>query len=207
MARSASVIGLKKGLNADQATRAVQARPRALPEGEGLDPGRRGAGLGLEQGRCSRRSSPTCAGSTTRWPSSSSTTAERRLMAAPTEQDLADAAARLGEDLLAAAGRPARAESSTGGLIGHAITMIPGASRYYAGRRDLPTRTSPRRSSSACRRICSAQHGAVSAEVAAAMADGVRAPLRHRAGARGDRHRRTRGRWVDASRSASTSSA
>ena len=95
-------------------------------------------------------------------------------MAAPTEQDLADAAARLGEDLLAAAWTVCTAESSTAGLIGHAITMVPGASRYYLGgviaysntaktvELDVPAETL-------------AEHGAVSAEVAAAMAEGARA--------------------------------
>ena len=65
------------------------------------------------------------------------------------------------------------AESCTGGLIGHRLTEVPGSSRYvervvvsYSNRaktelRDVPARLIQR-------------HGAVSAEVAAAMARGVR---------------------------------
>ena len=51
----------------------------------------------------------------------------------PSDAELADAARRLGEALRAAGWRLATAESSTGGLIGHSITMIPGSSDYYPG--------------------------------------------------------------------------
>ena len=54
-------------------------------------------------------------------------------MSGPAETDLESAAARLGEDLLAGEWTLVTAESSTAGLIGHAITMVPGASRYYLG--------------------------------------------------------------------------
>lgn len=94
-------------------------------------------------------------------------------MITPTEEKLAGAARRLGDVLRARSWRLATAESSTGGLIGHAITMVPGASDYYPGgvisysngakevELDVPTELL-------------AEHGAVSAEVADAMADGVR---------------------------------
>ena len=52
---------------------------------------------------------------------------------APDEADLESSAARLGERLRELGWRMATAESSTGGLIGHAITMVPGASDYYVG--------------------------------------------------------------------------
>ena len=93
---------------------------------------------------------------------------------APSEAELALAGARLGEALLARGWRLATAESSTGGLIGHVITLAPGASRYYEGgvisysnlakevELDVP-------------HALIEEHGAVSAEVARAMADGVRA--------------------------------
>jgi PncC family amidohydrolase len=68
------------------------------------------------------------------------------------------------------------AESCTGGLVGHAVTAIPGSSAYYrggvisyadelkAGLLDVPTDLLRR-------------HGAVSAQVAIAMAEGARARL------------------------------
>jgi PncC family amidohydrolase len=94
-------------------------------------------------------------------------------MGPPTETQLAEAANRLGEDLLAAEWTLCTAESSTAGLIGHAITMVPGASRYYLGgviaysnlAKELELRVAP---------LLLAEHGAVSAEVAEAMAEGVR---------------------------------
>ena len=94
-------------------------------------------------------------------------------MAAPTEQDLADAATRLGEDLLAADWTLCTAESSTAGLIGHAITMIPGASRYYLGGVIAYSNMAKTRELGVGEDLL-VTHGAVSAEVAAAMAEGVR---------------------------------
>jgi PncC family amidohydrolase len=70
----------------------------------------------------------------------------------------------------------ATAESCTGGLVGHAITAVGGASSYYLGgvvsyadavKTDL-LGVSPETLE---------RHGAVSAQVALAMADGVRARL------------------------------
>jgi PncC family amidohydrolase len=91
----------------------------------------------------------------------------------PTPAELDALAVRVGVTLRERGWWLATAESSTGGLIGHAITSIPGASAYYVGgvicysnrakelQLDVPAellRTS----------------GAVSAEVAVAMAEGVR---------------------------------
>lgn len=91
----------------------------------------------------------------------------------PSEQELADAARRLGEALREAGWRVATAESSTGGLIGHAITMIPGSSDYYPGgvisysnrAKEVELGVPP---------SVIEEHGAVSGEVAAAMAQGAR---------------------------------
>jgi PncC family amidohydrolase len=54
-------------------------------------------------------------------------------MSPPNDTELARVAAQLGGALRAHGWRMATAESSTGGLIGHAITMNAGASDYYAG--------------------------------------------------------------------------
>jgi PncC family amidohydrolase len=70
----------------------------------------------------------------------------------------------------------ATAESCTGGLVGHAITSVPGSSAYYIGgvisyadrlkvqMLGVPAATIER-------------HGAVSAQVAVAMAEGLREEL------------------------------
>jgi nicotinamide-nucleotide amidase len=94
-------------------------------------------------------------------------------MSGPSETDLESAAERLGEELLGAEWTLATAESSTAGLIGHAITMVPGASRYYLGgviaysnlAKELELRVPGELITT---------HGAVSEEVAHAMAVGVR---------------------------------
>jgi PncC family amidohydrolase len=92
---------------------------------------------------------------------------------APTEQDLEAAARRLGEVLVAHDWRLATAESSTGGLIGHAITMVPGSSRYYAGG-VISYSDWAKHVQLGVSRELTAEHGAVSGPVAAAMAEGVR---------------------------------
>ncbi|HEX6128257.1 MAG TPA: CinA family protein, partial [Candidatus Limnocylindria bacterium] len=55
------------------------------------------------------------------------------MLSTPTEAELELAGARLGDLLLEQGWKLATAESSTGGLIGHVITLVPGASRYYVG--------------------------------------------------------------------------
>lgn len=94
-------------------------------------------------------------------------------MPPPTERELAEAAARLGGDLLAADWTLSSAESSTAGLIGHVVTMIPGASRYYVGGVIAYSNLAKARELGVPEETL-ATHGAVSAEVAAAMAEGVR---------------------------------
>ncbi|MEO8251845.1 MAG: CinA family protein [Chloroflexota bacterium] len=93
-------------------------------------------------------------------------------MSPPSDADLADAGARLGVALRARDWHLATAESSTGGLIGHAITMTPGASDYYAGgvicysnrAKEVGLGVPPE---------LIVEHGAVSPEVAAALAVGA----------------------------------
>lgn len=94
-------------------------------------------------------------------------------MGAPTEADLEAAATVLGEALLAGERSLVTAESSTAGLIGHAITMIPGASRYYLGGVIAYSNLAKEAELGVAGELLTA-HGAVSAEVAEAMAEGVR---------------------------------
>lgn len=94
-------------------------------------------------------------------------------MPAPDELDLAAAARRLGELLRAAGWRLATAESSTGGLIGHAITMIPGSSAYYPGG-VISYSNQAKEFELHVPHEMLLEHGSVSAEVAVAMAEGAR---------------------------------
>jgi PncC family amidohydrolase len=91
----------------------------------------------------------------------------------PTEAELADAARQLGEALRAAGWRLATAESSTGGLIGHSITMIPGSSDYYPGG-VISYSNRAKEVELGVPAALMAEHGAVSEPVAIAMAEGVR---------------------------------
>jgi len=90
----------------------------------------------------------------------------------PSESDLVSAAAVLGVALRARDWRLATAESSTGGLIGHVITATPGASDYYAGGVICYSDRAKEVGLGVPRELIEA-HGAVSGEVAAAMATGA----------------------------------
>lgn len=90
--------------------------------------------------------------------------------------DLASLATRLQAIALERGLTIGTAESCTGGLIGHALTSIPGSSDYYRGgvisysnelKRDLLGVSADELE----------RHGAVSEEVARAMAQGARARL------------------------------
>jgi PncC family amidohydrolase len=94
-------------------------------------------------------------------------------MTAPTEHDLAAASATLGGALIAEAWTLCSAESSTAGLIGHVVTMIPGASRYYLGGVIAYSNLAKELELGVPEELLEA-HGAVSAGVAEAMAEGVR---------------------------------
>lgn len=68
------------------------------------------------------------------------------------------------------------AESCTGGLVGHLLTEVPGASDYYAGGVVAYSDEMKRRALGVPGEVL-ARHGAVSAQVAVAMADGARGAL------------------------------
>jgi len=93
-------------------------------------------------------------------------------MSPPSETELASAGAALGVALRTRAWRMATAESSTGGLIGHAITMTPGASDYYAGGVICYSNLAKEIGLGVPHEMIHA-HGAVSEEVAAALAVGA----------------------------------
>ena len=98
-------------------------------------------------------------------------------MEPPSDEDLLALSRRVADSCRAIGLHIGTAESCTGGLIGHVITEIPGSSDYFAGAlvtygneiktalADVPAEVL-------------AAHGAVSAQVAKAMADGARARLR-----------------------------
>lgn len=93
----------------------------------------------------------------------------------PSDQDLERAARRLGRALVRRGWQMASAESCTGGLVGHVITGIPKASDHYLG-------GVISYSNLLKEQLLGVDHdlleraGAVSPEVAEAMADGL---LRH----------------------------
>jgi PncC family amidohydrolase len=93
-------------------------------------------------------------------------------MKAPIDEELEPIARRLGDRLRELHWRVTTAESSTGGLIGHAITMIPGSSDYYVGGVISYTNLAKEKELGVDPAVIAAR-GAVSREVAAAMAEGA----------------------------------
>ncbi|MFN2483381.1 MAG: CinA family protein [Candidatus Limnocylindria bacterium] len=92
--------------------------------------------------------------------------------APPTDLDLVRAAQRLGDVLRRRGVRLATAESATGGLIGHLVTQIVGASDYYVGGVVAYADDVKRSLLDVPADLIDAR-GAVSAEVAEAMASGA----------------------------------
>lgn len=90
----------------------------------------------------------------------------------PSDAELARVAARLGELLRERDWWLATAESSTGGLIGHAITTTAGASDYYAGGVICYSNRAKEALLGVPHDLIEAK-GAVSGEVAAALAAGA----------------------------------
>jgi PncC family amidohydrolase len=93
-------------------------------------------------------------------------------MSPPSDAELARVAAQLGDALRARDWRLATAESSTGGLIGHAITMTPGATDYYVGGVICYSNLAKELALGVPHELIES-HGAVSEEVAAALAVGA----------------------------------
>jgi len=89
---------------------------------------------------------------------------------------LVDLAARLGARCAALGLTVATAESCTGGLVAHLITEVPGSSAYLRGG-IVAYADDVKRSALGVPREVLAAHGAVSAQVALAMAEGVRRVL------------------------------
>jgi PncC family amidohydrolase len=87
--------------------------------------------------------------------------------------DLGALAIRLGEACVARGARVATVESCTGGLVGHLITEVPGSSGYFVGG-FVTYLDDLKRASVGVPHDVLAAHGAVSAQVAMAMASGGR---------------------------------
>ena len=92
---------------------------------------------------------------------------------APTDEELLDLAERVGATCRAAGRTLATAESCTGGLVAHLITEVPGSSTYFLG--GLVTYADDVKTALADVPLAVLEaHGAVSAQVAVAMAEGAR---------------------------------
>jgi nicotinamide-nucleotide amidase len=87
--------------------------------------------------------------------------------------ELTALAGRVQEAALAAGWSVATAESCTGGLIGHLLTEVPGSSRYFLGG-VVSYADALKADILGVPRSSLEQHGAVSAQVAGAMARGAR---------------------------------
>ena len=87
--------------------------------------------------------------------------------------ELADLAVRLGARCTDLGLRVATVESCTGGLVGHLITEVPGSSAYFVGGFVTYSDDLKRQAAGVPDEVLAA-HGAVSAQVAVAMATGGR---------------------------------
>jgi nicotinamide-nucleotide amidase len=94
----------------------------------------------------------------------------------PAEDDLVAVATRLQAACLASDWTVAVAESCTGGLVSHAITLVPGSSGYFHGAVVSYSNEVKEAVLDVAAEVLD-RHGAVSAQVAAAMATGARARL------------------------------
>lgn len=97
-------------------------------------------------------------------------------MPAPTDDELLDLARRVAAVCRERSVRLGAAESCTGGLVGHVMTEVPGSSDYFAGALVTYANDVKMELADVPRSVLAA-HGAVSAQVARAMADGARRRL------------------------------
>lgn len=97
----------------------------------------------------------------------------RRLGAAIAAEGESSPAEVVGERLIAQKATLAVAESCTGGLLGAALTAVPGASRWFAGGAIVYANALKQSMAGVDPSLISA-HGAVSEEVARALAEGIR---------------------------------
>ncbi|CAN5664243.1 hypothetical protein BH20CHL7_BH20CHL7_17140 [soil metagenome] len=94
----------------------------------------------------------------------------------PTDDELLDLAQRVGAACRVRGMTLATAESCTAGLVSHLVTEVPGSSDYYLG--GLVTYADRvKEALAAVPKSTLDAHGAVSAQVAVAMANGVRASV------------------------------
>jgi PncC family amidohydrolase len=94
----------------------------------------------------------------------------------PNDDELVELARRVGNELRARGLRVATAESCTGGLVAHLITEVAGSSDYFVGALVTYANDVKIALADVPPEILDA-HGAVSAQVARAMAEGTRARL------------------------------
>ena len=94
----------------------------------------------------------------------------------PTDEELVALARRLGDALRERQWHVATAESCTGGLVAHLITEVPGSSDYFTGALVTYGNDAKVALADVPSEMLTA-HGAVSAQVARAMADGTRLRL------------------------------
>lgn len=99
--------------------------------------------------------------------------AQDHLLIEPDASSLQDLASRLGHLAISLGVTIATAESCTGGLVGHWITSVPGCSAYYLGGVVSYADVTKTRLMGVPPEAIE-RHGAVSAQVAVAMAEGVR---------------------------------
>jgi PncC family amidohydrolase len=91
----------------------------------------------------------------------------------PTDEELVGLAGKVHERLTRLRLRAATAESCTGGLVGHLLTEIPGSSDYYVGGA-ISYSNAVKHGILGVTDEALQRHGAVSAQVAVAMAEGAR---------------------------------
>jgi PncC family amidohydrolase len=91
----------------------------------------------------------------------------------PTDEELVELAREIHQRLTGLGLTAATAESCTGGLVGHLLTEIPGSSDYYVGGA-ISYSNAVKHSILDVTTEVLERHGAVSAQVAVAMAEGAR---------------------------------